>query len=82
MSDVVTADDLKMLDVKANDMIANEVEGEARPRDVMSPSRDSVMPELRMCWHTSGGRLNSGWRCGATTGISNAQWERVILSAQ
>ncbi len=42
----------------------------------------NVMPELRMCWHTSGGRLNSGWRCGATTGISNAQWERVIFSAQ
>ncbi|MCA9546126.1 MAG: hypothetical protein KC613_17095 [Myxococcales bacterium] len=42
----------------------------------------NVMPELRMCWHTSGGRLNSGWRCGATTGIGNAQWERVIFTAE
>jgi len=47
MSDVVTAEDLKMLDVKASDMIANDVEGETRRKDVMSPARDSVMPELR-----------------------------------
>ena len=48
MSDVVTAEDLKMLDVKAADMIANDVEGETGRKDVMSPSRDSVLPELRV----------------------------------
>ena len=48
MSDVVTAEDLKMLDVKATEMIANDVEGETRRKDVMSPSRDSVLPELRV----------------------------------
>ena len=37
---------------------------------------------MRMCVHTGGGNLNTGWRCGATTGLNfNNGWERVILHA-
>jgi HlyD family secretion protein len=39
---------MKMLDVKANDMIANNAEAGAGVKDVMSPARDSVLPELRI----------------------------------
>ncbi len=39
---------------------------------------DNVRPELRMCWHTSNGSLNSGYRCGATFLNGNNGWERVI----
>lgn len=37
-------------------------------------------PELRLCFHTSGGNISGGWRCGATEVLNNqAGWERVIL---
>lgn len=48
MSDVMTAEAMKMLETKANEMIASEAEAEVGKKDVMSPSRDSVLPELRM----------------------------------
>ncbi len=36
--------------------------------------------ESRLCWHTSGGNLNSGWRCGATEGLNGSTaWQRVVL---
>lgn len=36
--------------------------------------------EGRLCWHTSGGNLNGGWRCGATESLNgSAAWERVVL---
>jgi hypothetical protein len=35
--------------------------------------------ETRLCWHTGGGNLDNGYRCGANEGIFNATWERVIL---
>ncbi len=35
--------------------------------------------EQRMCWHTSGGNLNQGWRCGSSEGLFSGAWERVIL---
>jgi hypothetical protein len=38
-----------------------------------------VNPDRRLCWHTGGGNLNGGWRCGATTGLNGSSaWERVI----
>ena len=36
----------------------------------------------RLCWHTSGGTLNVGWRCGATTGLNGtATWERIVYQS-
>lgn len=36
-------------------------------------------PEKKICWHTSGNRLNGGWRCGARTGLNGANdWERAM----
>ncbi|MFN3200918.1 MAG: lectin-like protein [Bradymonadia bacterium] len=34
----------------------------------------------RLCWHTSGGNFNGGWRCGSNTGLNgNNGFERVIF---
>jgi hypothetical protein len=41
----------------------------------------SSLPEQRMCIHTSGGTTQTGWRCGAYTGLSGPAWERVVLEA-
>ena len=39
-------------------------------------------PELRLCWHTSGGRLNGGYRCGARTGLNGSRdYERRIWTS-
>ena len=38
----------------------------------------NTLPEQRMCWHTSGGSIRSGYRCGSTFLNGNAAWERVI----
>ena len=35
----------------------------------------------RMCWHTSAGSTNSGYRCGSTDLNGNVAWERVIYTA-
>jgi hypothetical protein len=41
---------------------------------------ETTHPEQRLCWHTTGSALSSGWRCGATTDLnSTASYERVIL---
>ncbi len=38
--------------------------------------------DKRICWHTGGGNINGGWRCGAATGLNNDPlWERVIFHA-
>ncbi len=37
-------------------------------------------PTLRMCWHTGGGRLNNGYRCGQWTGGGQG-YERAIWTA-
>ena len=42
----------------------------------------NVRPERRMCWHTGGGRMNSGYRCGATFLNGNANWERTIWTSR
>ncbi|MGK0362621.1 MAG: hypothetical protein ACI9U2_004942, partial [Bradymonadia bacterium] len=39
-------------------------------------------PERRMCWHTSGGRISSGYRCGATILNGNAGWERTVWTSR
>jgi hypothetical protein len=38
-----------------------------------------AFPELRMCWHTSAGNFNNGYRCGSNT--NSAALERVIYQA-
>jgi hypothetical protein len=37
--------------------------------------------EERMCWHTGGGSLQSGYRCGAEFINNNGGWERVIFTS-
>jgi hypothetical protein len=39
-----------------------------------------VSPELRMCWHTSGGSISSGYRCGDNNLNGNAGWTRVVYT--
>lgn len=34
-------------------------------------------PSQRMCWHSSGGYLDSGWRCGTSTSVGSG-WDRRI----
>jgi hypothetical protein len=41
----------------------------------------NTSPTLRMCWHTGGGSINSGYRCGSTFLNGNNSWERVIMHA-
>ena len=47
-------------------------------RNSCDTGRDQA--ERRMCWHTSGNRLNSGYRCGASTGLGGG-WERVVFTS-
>ena len=45
-------------------------------------TRREPQSNLRMCWHTSGGRLNGGYRCGATTSLNNSQaWDRAVWTS-
>ena len=37
-------------------------------------------PEKRMCWHTYGGNIDGGWRCGVETSVYGG-YERVIFHA-
>ena len=38
--------------------------------------------EDRICWHTGGGNINGGWRCGAATGLNgDTSWERMVFQA-
>ena len=37
--------------------------------------------EFRLCWHTSGGGISSGYRCGNQFPFNN-NWERVIMQAE
>jgi hypothetical protein len=38
-------------------------------------------PELRMCWHTGGGSINSGYRCGNNDLNGGFNWERAVYEA-
>jgi hypothetical protein len=40
-----------------------------------------IQPELRMCWHTGGNSINSGYRCGSNDLNGAADWERVVYEA-
>ncbi|MEZ4295176.1 MAG: hypothetical protein R3B70_09370 [Polyangiaceae bacterium] len=36
----------------------------------------------RLCWHSGGGNINGGWRCGAATNLNgDVNWERVVFQA-
>jgi hypothetical protein len=39
------------------------------------------VPQHRMCWHTGGGNMNSGYRCGNNFLNGNNGWERAIWTA-
>jgi hypothetical protein len=41
----------------------------------------NTQPNLRMCWHSGGGSINSGYRCGNNFLNGDANWERVVLEA-
>jgi hypothetical protein len=38
-------------------------------------------PDKRVCWHTSGGSINQGYRCGANNLNSAADWERAVFQS-
>lgn len=40
-----------------------------------------VSPALRLCWHTGGGSINSGYRCGDNDLNGAFNWERVVYHA-
>lgn len=40
---------------------------------------DATDNETRLCWHSGGGNLTSGYRCGAKESIFDTSFERVIL---
>jgi hypothetical protein len=42
---------------------------------------DAANPTLRLCIHTGGGNMGSGYRCGMDRLNGNNQWERVIYHA-
>ena len=36
----------------------------------------------RLCWHTSAGNINGGYRCGSNTGLNGSvAFERIIYQA-
>jgi hypothetical protein len=42
----------------------------------------NTLNEDRLCWHSSGGLINGGWRCGANTNLNFASnWERIVYQA-
>ena len=59
--------------------------GFARENDPLSRNScdtNNTNPEDRLCWHTHGNEVSTGWRCGATTGLNgNNNWERKIFQA-
>jgi hypothetical protein len=32
----------------------------------------------RLCWHTNNNNMSAGWRCGSSTGLFDASWQRVV----
>jgi hypothetical protein len=52
--------------------------------DIMDSSLqlDGMHGDKRLCWHTSGGLLSSGWRCGESDSLnSDFGYERVVFTA-
>ena len=43
-------------------------------------SADGYTDTGRLCWHTSGGNLNGGWRCGDVTTLNDDDsYERLVF---
>jgi hypothetical protein len=42
---------------------------------------ESALPEQRLCWHSGGGNINQGYRCGSNSLNGDASWERVVFHA-
>lgn len=40
-----------------------------------------ILPEQRLCWHTGGNNINSGYRCGSNDLNGAAGWQRVVYEA-
>jgi hypothetical protein len=39
-------------------------------------------PTKRLCWHTGGGLINGGWRCGSNDSLNgNPSYERLVYHA-
>jgi hypothetical protein len=52
------------------------------PLNRNSCDTESTNADDRLCFHTSGNELSSGYRCGATIGLNaSADWERLIFTA-
>jgi hypothetical protein len=49
--------------------------------DYTDPGNPLPFPELRMCWHTGGNSINSGYRCGANDLNGAADWQRIVYHA-
>ena len=49
--------------------------------DYTDPGSPLPFPELRMCWHTGGNSINSGYRCGANDLNGAANWQRLVYHA-
>jgi len=39
-----------------------------------------IQAELRLCWHSNGGQISSGYRCGANSLNGDRGWERGIFT--
>ena len=58
--------------------------GFATPGDGLSrnscDTAQGNFPQNRLCFHTGGGNINGGYRCGSTAGLNGDQnWERLIF---
>lgn len=41
-----------------------------------------TVPAERLCWHTGGGNISGGYRCGSTEGLnSSTAFQRIIYQA-
>ena len=54
---------------------------EGEPVSRNSCDTGNTKPELRMCWHTGGGRINSGYRCGGQFLNGSNAWERLVYQS-
>ncbi len=49
--------------------------------DLCSCDTSNVDPNQRLCWHTGGGNINGGYRCGSATGLNGDNtYERLVYS--
>ena len=60
--------------------------GYAMPDDLLQRSSCDVAagqyPDRRLCWHTSGGNMYGGYRCGSNSGLNvSTAFERVVFQS-